>query len=194
MKYEPPKAILADYVKEGDITRITLFFEKVPSPPLVPATFGYPDQPEGFIELYKVESREGNSVTFISDDPLPPTMRKNAAYPFQTWWIPGQLDAARSDPGEWQQKEFVSSDMLAFRNQDGSTWSRKLIDGEDTGNGFIVPGDWGHEHCVICWKTISEAPQNEHIGYVNKSDWLCQECYEKYISSGFGKTIRDLEE
>ena len=41
---------------------------------------------------------------------------------------------------------------------------------------------WDHEHCAICWATISEHPNTQSYGYRNQDDiWVCQNCYQKYV-------------
>ena len=45
------------------------------------------------------------------------------------------------------------------------------------------PGAWKKDHCAICRWELSESADNpEHCtGYTNGRDWVCQECYEKFL-------------
>jgi hypothetical protein len=79
--------------------------------------------------------------------------------------------------------------MLVSRQQDGSTIGRKLVENEKHGDGFVVSGGWNHAHCKLCWETISTHEGYKHFGYTDGSDWVCQDCYEKYIQSCFGKKL-----
>jgi len=53
----------------------------------------------------------------------------------------------------------------------------------------LVPDGWGHDHCELCFKTITDfvreggqAPVVDE-GHTNGSDWVCCECFAKYIES-----------
>jgi Clp amino terminal domain, pathogenicity island component len=48
----------------------------------------------------------------------------------------------------------------------------------------LVKDGWTHDHCVICWKMIylPEAP-SQSFGYSNGQEWLCQRCYEGFVSA-----------
>ena len=40
---------------------------------------------------------------------------------------------------------------------------------------------WDHEHCSLCWNTISECADNFNEGYTDGKEWICPDCYKKYI-------------
>lgn len=194
MKYEEPSAQLINFEVTDNVTRTTLRFTKLPSPPLAPSSFGNITEPnQTNIKLHKVIKREGNIVTFETYQAHACSLQIGETYSFRRLWAPWQLEIAQSNPEQWRKEYFKASDMLAFKNKDGSTIGRKMADGEAIGDGFIVPKGWEHEHCSLCWKTISELEPDEHSGYVSNSDWLCQECHDKYITSGFGKKLGDLD-
>jgi hypothetical protein len=45
---------------------------------------------------------------------------------------------------------------------------------------FKVRGEWDHDHCAICWATISEEVNREHrLG--GGKDAVCLSCFENYI-------------
>jgi len=54
----------------------------------------------------------------------------------------------------------------------------------------IEESHWEHEHCTLCWRTISEDPSiGEEFGYVNKHDqWLCETCYKDFFEKDSGDT------
>jgi hypothetical protein len=41
---------------------------------------------------------------------------------------------------------------------------------------------WDHEHCELCWATISEYLVHQQEGYTDGKEWLCIECHDKYIT------------
>jgi hypothetical protein len=47
----------------------------------------------------------------------------------------------------------------------------------------LVKGGWREDHCAICWWKLCESDSAEHSeGYTNGQDWLCTECYERFVS------------
>ena len=39
-----------------------------------------------------------------------------------------------------------------------------------------------HEHCELCFETISDKEGYQHEGYTDGKEWLCIDCYNKYIA------------
>ena len=194
MKYKEPTAQLINFEVTDGVSRTTLKFKKLPSIPLAPSSFGNIAEPnQAYIKLHKVVQREGNVVTFETYQAQACLLQTGEKYTFRPLWSPWQLEIAQSNPEQWRKEYFRASDILAFKNRDGSTIGRKMADGEAISDGFVVPKGWEHEHCHLCWKTISELEPDEHFGYVKNSDWVCQGCYYEYIKSGFGKKLGDLD-
>ena len=52
--------------------------------------------------------------------------------------------------------------------------------GKSDGKGQPVKGGWTHEHCAICWETISPTKQPEGC-LTGEDTWVCVACYEKYV-------------
>ena len=47
----------------------------------------------------------------------------------------------------------------------------------------LKSGAWDHEHCAICWTTISRAERELHEGYVDQNGvWVCVSCFETYVA------------
>ncbi len=78
------------------------------------------------------------------------------------WWGSPQLALAQSAPNALYRYLFVSS----------------------------TPGD--HDHCFLCWKAISSHEKNDHEAYTNGHDSICFQCYDEYITTGFGKLLGDV--
>ena len=48
----------------------------------------------------------------------------------------------------------------------------------------LVRGGWSHDHCEICWWTLSEGGDEEHsVGYTDGGRWICSECYGHFIET-----------
>jgi hypothetical protein len=47
----------------------------------------------------------------------------------------------------------------------------------------LVPGGWNHDHCDICWWTLSASEKEEcGTGYTDGlGNWLCTECFQQFI-------------
>jgi hypothetical protein len=49
----------------------------------------------------------------------------------------------------------------------------------------LVKGAWNEDRCGICWWKLTDLNEPEHDeGYTNGQDWLCTECYERFVRSG----------
>ena len=43
-------------------------------------------------------------------------------------------------------------------------------------------GTWSHDHCEICgWELRESDNEEQSVGYVDGSDWICSECYHQFI-------------
>ncbi|CAA0117553.1 hypothetical protein [Zhongshania aliphaticivorans] len=78
----------------------------------------------------------------------------------------------------WIKQKFTASDAVKQKNH----W-RKYIPGEVIPKGGeIVPKGHDHEHCQICWWSISESEDpTKNQGYVSGHHWVCTECYGNFI-------------
>jgi hypothetical protein len=52
----------------------------------------------------------------------------------------------------------------------------------------VIEGGWSHDHCEICWWTLRDSEDEEEgIGYTDGAgDWLCIECFRKFIENEDG--------
>jgi len=41
---------------------------------------------------------------------------------------------------------------------------------------------WEHEHCELCWTKISENVNDQQEGYTDEEEWVCIQCYARYIA------------
>jgi hypothetical protein len=105
-----------------------------------------------------------------------------SANPKESWWTPWQLALAEDYNRKWEKRIFTPTD--AVKEKIGETIAtRKLRPGESNiPKENIIHDGWNHEHCRLCWKTISPQASDEHMGYVDKDDWLCESCWERYIA------------
>ena len=66
----------------------------------------------------------------------------------------------------------------------------------DTANYELVKAGWKRDHCSICrWELFESKEDAAHgTGYTNGRDWLCTECYEKFLDHPdfFSSPYRDI--
>jgi hypothetical protein len=90
-----------------------------------------------------------------------------AAYPFIDGYWGERAHLVYDSSREWRKVKFVPQDATRYHS-DGTT--------------EIVEGGWDHEHCAICWQTISPNELGNEYGYQDQNDsWVCQTCYKQYI-------------
>jgi hypothetical protein len=113
-----------------------------------------------------------NSSTFqavidVSDEHVPISLVVGNEYPLLAgyWGILAEL--VLNDSTIWKKIKFEPHDSTV-RYPDGRV--------------KIVKDGWDHEHCRICFQTISSVEVDNEDGYVNEEgDWLCKSCYQNYV-------------
>jgi hypothetical protein len=81
-------------------------------------------------------------------------------------------------------REFISKDSRILGKADHATGASN----EDSRK--PIKGGWDHEHCAMCWETISKQTQSH--GYVTQDGILvCDRCYGSYIKH---KSLSFLDE
>jgi hypothetical protein len=101
--------------------------------------------------------------------------------PSEPWWTLPQAALVEDRTRTWQLASFTPSDAISF-SQDGQT----VIGREQSGSAQIsatrvIPDGWDHEHCTLCWATISLHRGDQPRAYTDGRDWLCATCYETFI-------------
>jgi hypothetical protein len=81
----------------------------------------------------------------------------------------------------WEKRHWLPRDALVQRsNQTLYLCAGQLYDPEQFD---LVKGGWKEDHCAICWWKLCGSDSPEHgEGYTNGQDWLCWECYERFVS------------
>jgi len=99
----------------------------------------------------------------------------------EDWWTPRQAEMVEDRSRHWQAQTFRPSDALAFPHDGGTVARQKSPDESAIGDARVMPDGWDHEHCALCWQTISLHAGDQASGYSDGRDWLCTDCYEHYI-------------
>lgn len=85
----------------------------------------------------------------------------------------------------WQQCPWKARDIVVALA--GGSVSLDLDLAKDRAKFQLVEKGWKKDHCMICrWELFESADDPAHgIGYTNGKDWLCSECYERFIARDF---------
>lgn len=106
------------------------------------------------------------------------------------WLTPTQIDLIKDPLRKWQKETFTQQDAIVRRVNGGVTGQKKSEGEEPAADEWIMPGGWDHEHCALCWETISDFEGHQHSGYTDGKKWLCADCYKKYIRDDILKLRR----
>ncbi|HEY7099726.1 MAG TPA: Clp protease N-terminal domain-containing protein [Terriglobales bacterium] len=80
----------------------------------------------------------------------------------------------------WQKKNFAAPDVV-LRRSDG-TISFDMSLAQDPTTYEILKGGWQETECMVCHWSLDESEDHEHnTGYTNGRNWLCTECYDKFM-------------
>jgi Clp amino terminal domain, pathogenicity island component len=86
----------------------------------------------------------------------------------------------------WEKKQFTAPDIVVRRGDGAVSFDLKLAD--DSDNFELVKGGWQEITCRICrWQLADTGDPEPGAAYTNGRDWLCSECYEKFVSPEPGK-------
>ncbi len=81
----------------------------------------------------------------------------------------------------WEKRRWTPRDALAQRaDRTVYLYSGQAYDAEQV---ELIKGGWSEDHCAICWWKLCESDSPDHgEGYTNGQDWLCTECFERFVS------------
>lgn len=81
----------------------------------------------------------------------------------------------RFEKAEWHPRD-------ALVRNDGSRATIYTGQPFDSAQYQIGKGAWDHDHCEVCnWTFHGSATPANITGYFNGYNWLCTECYERFI-------------
>lgn len=79
----------------------------------------------------------------------------------------------------WDRRVFEPADAVRFDRDDGYHLGKPTNKAMPP-DGTVLKGGWDHEHCDICWATIS--PHVDPVGWFSKPDhWVCCRCYNNFV-------------
>jgi len=120
---------------------------------------------------------------------------QGATYPCTPWNHYNEVRLIANRRMAWTRTKHLAQD--AYTEKENSTVfcrmntcdedASDMLGPFDPSKHVIIPGGWDHDHCSMCWATISQycEKEAEQWGYEStEGEWLCDECHEKYILRG----------
>ena len=185
-----PKAVLISFFREGNVTRTVVRMDKLPSEPIAPASLcAGPDGSDIILELHRLLEAAERELTFETYGFGGTALEPGTTYLFRSWWTLDQLVLVKDGTRIWQKENFKSGDAIELYVERRRSRRRKLEGEEPPPGACIVPDGWDHEHCSLCWETISCLGDAVKAGYTDGEHWLCERCHEKYIVSGLRERL-----
>lgn len=100
----------------------------------------------------------------------------------EEWWAEWQIKIVEDNSIIWTKKVFKKADGYSINSEKGNLLG-KIVEGVEIPLDALIEKDaWSHEHCRLCWSTISEELNDFNEGYTNGNDWVCMDCYNKYLT------------
>ena len=167
MEHKHSLATVVDCTQKGSVILTHIRLDQTDGSSFAPSSLCVGDPPRKpeahpVLQLHRFIARDGDMFYFETYEEYEPQSELpsiSSVFYFVGWWDKDQLKLAHSEPKDLTHYFFVSKS----------------------------PRD--HDHCYLCWQTISDGEGNDHEGYYKGKDFICIKCYEKYIVSGFGKRL-----
>jgi hypothetical protein len=82
----------------------------------------------------------------------------------------------------WTKTSWIPRDIAVHRDTGKISFDVTLI--ENSKDFVLLKSGWKKDYCVICrWELFDSKDAADHsTGYTNGRDWLCTECFEKFIA------------
>jgi hypothetical protein len=89
----------------------------------------------------------------------------------------------------WSKKPWKPQDVVV--NRKTGQFSLDVAQAVESSDFELLKAGWEKDHCLICHWQLFESGDCEHgVGYTNGREWLCTECYEKFVQGpGFSPSI-----
>jgi hypothetical protein len=96
-------------------------------------------------------------------------------------YIRSRVQECRAIAWHWRKIEWKRRDVVVDQATGALSFDLSLA--KEKGFEQLNSG-WKKDHCQICRWELYESDEAEHgVGYSNGRDWLCCECYERFVES-----------
>jgi hypothetical protein len=98
------------------------------------------------------------------------------------WWnsvyIRDGVKRCRRRNWHWQKASWKPRDVVVHRGTGKISLDLSLL--ADPDNFQLLSGGWQKDHCAVCAWELYETEDHHGTGYTNGTQWLCEECFEKF--------------
>jgi Clp amino terminal domain, pathogenicity island component len=96
-------------------------------------------------------------------------------------YVRAAIEKCREYSWHWQKQPWVRRAIVVDRKSGAVSFDLSLA--ADAENFELVKGGWKLDHCAVCdWELYESEEDGAHgSGYTNGRDWLCAECFEKFM-------------
>lgn len=102
-------------------------------------------------------------------------------YLIEDWWMPDQKELVEDSSRNWDKRLFKTSSGFWIQVEGGKLMSKLSDQDELPPNSVINETGWDHEHCELCFQKISGYEGDQPLGYTDGKEWVCIDCFDKYI-------------
>jgi hypothetical protein len=149
----------------------------------------------------KVEAR-GDPPSALPSVPIHPRFHQPPAPPnrIELHGVRWNLDQIRSaharlcqSPWHWERRRWKSQDVVTTKDGKRFSFDMRLAR-RQSGEFVRSKGGWKKDRCAICtWDLFESDDPARSLGYTNGRDWVCTDCYEKFIAGNFfGSPYTDI--
>jgi hypothetical protein len=107
------------------------------------------------------------------------------------WWnveyVRDVVARCREYSWHWHKQEWKPRDIVVHREEARISFDLSLAN--PPSNFGLVKNGWHKDYCLICrWDLLVSSDPEHSTGYTNGRDWLCCECYERFLARDFFKS------
>jgi len=99
--------------------------------------------------------------------------------PWNADYVRESFNRCREYQWHWHKAAWIPRDIVIDRKTGRFSFDLGLS--ADSANFELVRAGWKKDHCFICRWELSESQDEHGTGYTNGREWLCTECYEKFL-------------
>jgi hypothetical protein len=99
--------------------------------------------------------------------------------PWNADYVREAFNRCREYQWHWHKAVWMPRDIVIDRNTGRVSFDLRLS--ADSANFELIKAGWKKDHCFICHWELSESQDEHGTGYTNGREWLCTECYEKFL-------------
>ena len=90
----------------------------------------------------------------------------------------------KSQPYLWERKLWHVRDVVYEKH--GKRFSFNTSLAKDESKFILVKGGWRKDFCAVCEWELFETDDAAHgMGYTNGKEWVCEECYQRFIDRDY---------